>query len=75
MEPSEYLNLLNMNSLGEPDPQAISKHDLLSAISFDKRGNFLSVGDRGGRVIVFERKEEKGVEDFDYFTEFQSHTK
>ena len=62
MEPSECLNLLNMSSLGEPDATAISKHDLLSAISFDKRGDFLSVGDRGGRVII-------------YFTEFQSHTK
>jgi hypothetical protein len=75
MEPSECLNLLNMSSLGEPDPSAISKHDLLSAISFDKRGDFLSVGDRGGRVIIFERKVEQGNEDFDYFTEFQSHTK
>ena len=38
MEPSECLNLLNMNSLGEPDPTAISKVDLLSSITFDKRG-------------------------------------
>ena len=75
MEPSECLNLLNMNSLGEPDPTAISKHDLLSSIVFDKRGEYLSVGDRGGRVIVFERKNEQGLDDFDYFTEFQSHTK
>lgn len=75
MEPSECLNLLNMNSLGEPDPTAISKHDLLSAITFCKRGDYLSVGDRGGRVIIFERKVEQGVEDFDYFTEFQSHSK
>ena len=70
MEPSECLNLLNLSSLGEPDASAISKHDLLSAMSFDKRGDFLSVGDRGGRVIIFERKTENGQEDFDYFTEF-----
>lgn len=75
MEPAESLNLLNMTSLGEPDPHQISKHDLLSSIAFDKRGDFLSVGDRGGRVIIFEKKFEKGEEDFDYFTEFQSHTK
>lgn len=70
MEPSECLNLLNMSSLGEPDPTAISKVDLLSSITFDKRGQFMSVGDRGGRVIIFERKTENGHEDFDYFTEF-----
>ena len=34
----EPLNLLNMSSLGEPDPTAIARHDLLSAISFDKTG-------------------------------------
>lgn len=56
MEPSECLNLFNMNSLGEPDPASISKHDLLSSIAFDKRGDFLSVGDRGGRVIIFGKK-------------------
>jgi serine/threonine-protein phosphatase 2A regulatory subunit B len=33
----------------------------------------LSVGDRGGRVIVFQRIEEGGVMDWDYLTEFQSH--
>lgn len=33
----------------------------------------LSVGDRGGRVIVFQRVEEGGVVDYEYMTEFQSH--
>lgn len=67
----EPLNLLNMSSLGEPDPTAIAKHDLLSAITFDKSGNLLSVGDRGGRIIVFE-KTNIGTddEDYDYMTEF-----
>ena len=51
----EPLNLLNMSSLGEPDPTAIARHDLLSAISFDKTGQMLSVGDRGGRIIIFEK--------------------
>ena len=49
----EPLNLLNMSSLGEPDPTKITKHDLLSSINFDKQGEYLSVGDRGGRIIVF----------------------
>jgi serine/threonine-protein phosphatase 2A regulatory subunit B len=33
----------------------------------------LSVGDRGGRVIVFQKTEEGGVVDYEYMTEFQSH--
>jgi serine/threonine-protein phosphatase 2A regulatory subunit B len=31
------------------------------------------VGDRGGRVIIFQRIEENGIMDWDYLTEFQSH--
>jgi hypothetical protein len=71
----EPLNLLNLNSLGEPDPSNIAKHDLLSAVAFDKSGKFLSVGDRGGRMIIFERTETPQGDDFDYLTEFQAHTK
>jgi serine/threonine-protein phosphatase 2A regulatory subunit B len=33
----------------------------------------LSVGDRGGRVIVFQRVEEQGQIDYEYMTEFQAH--
>ena len=67
------LNMLNMSSLGEPDPANITKQDILSALAFDKHGEYLAVGDRGGRVIVFQMIEEDGETDFDYLTEFQSH--
>lgn len=50
---SKPLNLLSLNVLGESDPSNITKQDLLSSIAFDKQGSMLSVGDRGGRVIVF----------------------
>ena len=42
-----------LNTLGEPDPSNITKQDVLSAIGFDKHGQNLAVGDRGGRIIVF----------------------
>ena len=70
-EKHESLSLYFMNSLGEPKASAINKHDLLSAIAFDATGDILSVGDRGGRVILFERiKNEQGQTDFDYMAEF-----
>ena len=53
MEMVEPLNLMAMQQLGEPDPGAISRSDLLSAISFDRQGQMLSVGDNGGRAIIF----------------------
>jgi serine/threonine-protein phosphatase 2A regulatory subunit B len=59
--------------LGETDPTNITKQDLLASIAFDKQGTMLSVGDRGGRVIVFQRVEEQGQVDYEYMTEFQAH--
>ncbi|KAK4394719.1 Serine/threonine protein phosphatase 2A regulatory subunit B alpha isoform [Sesamum angolense] len=63
--------------------------DIISAIEFDKNGNHLAVGDRGGRVVIFESKGGKDFTSrnelerldsvvskhprFQYKTEFQSH--
>jgi serine/threonine-protein phosphatase 2A regulatory subunit B len=57
----------------------------VSAIEFDDTGDYLAVGDRGGRIVLFER-EEKAHKDnnnskkhqskspeYKFFTEFQSH--
>lgn len=35
--------------------------DVISAIGFDKRGDHLAIGDRGGRCVIFERKDGKHV--------------
>lgn len=35
--------------------------DIVSAIEFDKTGDYLAVGDRGGRVILFETVGGKNV--------------
>ena len=69
----EPINLVANQQLGEPDPTAISKHDLLSSIAFDRSGEILSVGDSGGRIICFKLTEIEnsgGQKEFDYFTEF-----
>ena len=48
--------------------------DIVSAIEFDMSGDFLAAGDRGGRVVLFEREasKDKGTH-FKFFYEFQSH--
>lgn len=45
---------------------------MLTAISFDTSGEFLAVGDKGGRVIIFRYAELKNSRyfDFRYFAEF-----
>jgi serine/threonine-protein phosphatase 2A regulatory subunit B len=62
--------------LGEPNITNVTKQDYLSTIEFDKTGEFLSVGDNGGRLIVFKRSRQKKksrVDEYEYFTEFQAH--
>lgn len=54
--------------------------DVVSAVEFDSTGDFIAAGDRGGRIIIFEReqkskeasKKSKNAE-YKFFTEFQSH--
>ncbi|MCO5608230.1 hypothetical protein L7F22_062436 [Adiantum nelumboides] len=63
--------------------------DIISAIEFDKTGEHLATGDRGGRVVLFQRTDAKDLRsrkeleradstalkhpEFHYKTEFQSH--
>jgi hypothetical protein len=43
-------------------------------MAFDTKGNFLSVGDYGGRCIIFERNTDEDLQtSFDYLMEFQAH--
>jgi len=35
--------------------------DIISAIEFNKTGNYLATGDKGGRVVLFERMDNKDV--------------
>jgi hypothetical protein len=45
---------------------------MLTAMCFDSTGEFLAVGDKGGRVIIFRYNELKNSRyfDFRYFVEF-----
>jgi len=70
---------------GRGSVEDVSDIDVLSAIEFDDTGDFIAVGDRGGRIVIFERedKTEKSTKDskkkvtrnpeYKFYTEFQSH--
>lgn len=72
-----------VQGLGDTNADNISEGDTISTITFDKMGKYLSLGDTGGRIIVFAFKEEgdsDSVTDtgrvfpsLTYMTEFQSH--
>ena len=58
------------------DIENITEADIISTVEFDSTGDFLATGDKGGRVVLFERshsnKKKQGCE-YKFFTEFQSH--
>lgn len=50
---SDFINWVYINGLGERNFDNVTESDILTAITFDKSGEFLAVGDKGGRVITF----------------------
>lgn len=86
-QPSEWHFL---QCFGERTPgEDIQEADIISAVEFDSDGNHLATGDRGGRVVLFERLHPQprnvGMDqraaaanksasyEYRYMTEFQSH--
>ncbi|KAK6201097.1 protein phosphatase PP2A regulatory subunit B [Scheffersomyces amazonensis] len=57
------------------DIENITEADIISTVEFDHSGDFLATGDKGGRVVLFERNQSKKKQSCEYkfFTEFQSH--
>lgn len=52
--------------------EEVTEADVISAIEFDDTGKYLATGDKGGRVVLFERDEAKKGQ-YKFWTEFQSH--
>lgn len=58
---------------GDKSPiEEITDVDLVSTVEFDHTGQYLAVGDRGGRVILFQQSKTNPGE-FKFYLEFQSH--
>lgn len=55
------------------DIENITEADVISTVEFDHTGDYLATGDRGGRVVLFERNESKKGCEYRFHTEFQSH--
>ncbi|KAF9936115.1 protein phosphatase 2A regulatory subunit cdc55 [Modicella reniformis] len=51
----------------------ITEADIISTVEFDHTGDYLATGDKGGRVVLFERNEGKKGCEYKFHTEFQSH--
>ncbi|KAG1675988.1 hypothetical protein FOA52_014232 [Chlamydomonas sp. UWO 241] len=67
-----------LQCFGERTPgEEIQEADVISAVEFDDNGMHLATGDRGGRVVLFERVSPEvprgAAFEYRYMTEFQSH--
>ncbi|KAI8876552.1 protein phosphatase 2A regulatory subunit PR55 [Backusella circina FSU 941] len=55
------------------DSDDITEADIISSVEFDHTGDYLATGDKGGRVVLFERNDGKKGCEYRFYTEFQSH--
>ncbi|EMR11638.1 protein phosphatase PP2A regulatory subunit B [Pneumocystis murina B123] len=55
------------------DVEDITEADIISTVEFDHTGDYLATGDKGGRVVLFERNHTKKNCEYRFYTEFQSH--
>lgn len=55
------------------DIEDITEADIISTVEFDHTGDYLASGDKGGRVVLFERNHSKKGCEYKFYTEFQSH--
>lgn len=75
---TKQLKWVFTNGYGEKDRSKVTDQDVLSSLAFDQTGDYISVGDKGGRVILFKKSQNstkagaKGI-DYSYFSELQSH--
>jgi serine/threonine-protein phosphatase 2A regulatory subunit B len=58
---------------GDKADIVITEADIISTVEFDHTGDYLATGDRGGRVVLFERNNKKQGCEYRFHTEFQSH--
>ncbi|CAO3615103.1 unnamed protein product [Mucor hiemalis] len=53
------------------DSDDVTEADIISAVEFDHTGDYLATGDKGGRVVLFERNDGKKGCEYKFHTEFQ----
>jgi len=84
MTSTEPLDWKFCQVFGDRSPvEEVSDVDIVSAVEFNETGEYIATGDRGGRVVIFERcqdkdaskskKKEVKTPEYKFFVEFQSH--
>lgn len=69
---TDNFNFKFSQCFGDKADIVVTEADIITASEFDHTGNFLATGDKGGRVVLFERSNSRHCE-YKFLTEFQSH--
>ncbi|XP_065184028.1 serine/threonine-protein phosphatase 2A 55 kDa regulatory subunit B alpha isoform-like [Sycon ciliatum] len=73
-EPAESIQLCFSQVKGSPEDDVVTDADIISTLEFNETGSLLATGDKGGRVVIFQRDYESGGDaDFSVYSAFQSH--
>ncbi|CAB1422284.1 unnamed protein product, partial [Pleuronectes platessa] len=61
-----------------PDHNYVTEADIISTVEFNHTGELLATGDKGGRVVIFQREPESKCElfsqgEYNVYSTFQSH--
>lgn len=67
------LNLKFSQCFGDKADIVVTEADIITAVEFDHTGDYLATGDKGGRVVLFERSNNTKHCEYKFMTEFQSH--
>lgn len=70
--PQDNFDFKFSQCFGDKADIVVTEADIITAVEFDHSGDYLATGDRGGRVVLFERNNSKHCE-YKFLTEFQSH--
>lgn len=46
-----------LTDLGETDESLIKQEEVINDVKFDRQGDHIAIGDKGGRIIVMQRHE------------------
>ena len=74
-KPIPKMDLKFAQVFGEKVPvDKVSDEDIITSLEFDQTGQYIALGDKAGRLIIFEENEGKGKSvEYQYLTELQSH--
>ena len=63
-----------LQHFGDKESESIvNEEDIISSLQFDKTGDFVALGDKAGRLIIFQFDNESN--EYNYLHEFQSHVR